>query len=78
MTEDDDSSDVSPERAEWYEELFRLKDKLILLALREAEYYFEKHRDSDEVRAMSEAVSEEFDNACREYMLHQLRGITIP
>jgi hypothetical protein len=77
VSSEDDSQDMTPERRDWYDELFRLKDKVILLALREAEYFFEKNRDGDEVRAINEAVSDEFDTACHEYTMHQLRGISI-
>lgn len=80
MSEDDSpENEVTPERQAWIDELFRLKDKIVLLALREAEWFYSDRtrREDPDVRAADQAVADEFETACYDYTMHQLKGIGI-
>jgi hypothetical protein len=76
-SEDEDDGELSPERDEWYKELFRLKDHLILMALQEAEYYFRQKGNDEEEETVNRAVSDAFDEAAQRYTLHLIKGLSI-
>lgn len=79
MTTPDDEQDGERSEANkaYYEQFFALKDKLILMALREAEWYYENGdaREREEHRQMSEAVSDAFDDAAREFVFFSMKPI---
>lgn len=79
MTDPDDE-ELSPQseaNKAYYDEFFKLKDNVILLALREAEWYYEARgtRDTDERRQMTEAVSDAFEDAAREFVFFMMRPV---
>lgn len=73
----DDSPEQTPENAAYYAELFRRRDKVVLLALRMAEWFYENRsiRDTPDVKATYDAVDDEFDDAVREYVMYMFRPV---
>lgn len=73
----EDLPEPSEAHKAYWVKFFELKDKLILLSLREAEWYYEARgsEESDERRQMNEAVSDAFEDAAREFVFYQMKPI---
>lgn len=58
----------------WWDKYWRLRDKVILLALQEAEGMFtpNEQRESEDGERMRRAVSDEFDVATKEFAFHDM------
>lgn len=83
MTEPEDDGEKLPEPSaawtEYWERYARLKDTVVLLSLRTAEWFYDnqmrKSEDHPEAKAVYDAVDDEFDQAVAAFFLHTVKPV---
>lgn len=81
MTEEDKNlPPQSPENKAYYDEFFRLKYRVVLLALKTAEWFYdgqvrERSNTPPEVDVAYEAIDDEFEDAVREFAFFMIRPV---